>query len=422
MKFWISASAICVAISLFSCQSSKNADAAPSIKEDTVAMADPTMLFGFAVDSFEVKRAKVKWNQSISDILTTHNIHHTSIFELANKAKGVYDVRLLKAGYPYTLISERDSLRTARQFIFEPDPTQYVVFNIADSIYVEKVQKPISVEEREVNVSITSSVYQALDDIGAATSLVHKLVDIFAWQVSFQHLDKNDQLKVIYEERRVDGEVVGIGRIKAAHFIHRKRSYYAFYYDQEGKSDYFDEKGNSLRKTLLRAPLDYKRISSRYTPRRFHPVLKRYKAHLGTDFAAPIGTPIRTVGDGVVLEARYGKYNGNFVKIKHNSNYTTQYLHMSKIARGVRPGSKVKQGQTIGFVGNTGLARGPHLCFRFWKNGKQVDALKVDLPPTEPILASELINFLHTKNVMFHRLNHLELKSPEIATAQIGAM
>jgi len=201
---------------------------------------------------------------------------------------------------------------------------------------------------------------------------------------------------------------VGIGKVKGAYFDHIDKEYYAVNYEKDGKGDYFDKDGNSLRKTFLKAPLDYARISSRYTPRRFHPVLKRYKAHLGTDYAAKVNTPIRTVGDGVVLEARFGKYNGNYVKIKHNSNYSTQYLHMNKIARGIRPGVKVKQGQTIGYVGSTGLATGAHLCFRFWKNGMQVDALKVDLPPSKPIDATELLDFLHLKNVIVQQLNGLQ--------------
>ncbi len=404
----------CLLLIAASCDVVRNQDHKRAIQEyakDSVTVMEPTFLHGFPVDSFGIVSNEVRWNESISDILQDYNIHHSVIYQLAAKAKGVFDVRKLKAGYPYTIIHEQDSLRTARQFFFEPDPTQVVVFNIADSVYVDKILNPVTTREKEIITDIRSSAYQAIVDEGGSPLLVNKLVDVFAWQVDFFHLDKKDRIKVIYEERSVGDEVVEIGRIKAAYFRHLGKDYYAFYYDQDGQSDYFDEDGNSLRKTFLRAPLNYNRISSRYSPRRFHPVLKRYKAHLGTDYAAPTGTPIRTVGDGVVIEATYGKYNGNYVKIRHNSNYTTQYLHMSKIARGVRPGVKVSQGQTIGYVGSTGLARGAHLCFRFWKNGRQVDALKVDLPPTEPILASERVNFLHDKNVMHYRLMQLGTES-----------
>ena len=389
----------------------------PVVVDSVNTAIAPTLLYGFPIDSFQVEQRKVKWNQSISDILTRYNIHHTQIYELADKAKGIYDVRKFKAGYNYTIISERDSLQTARQMIFEPDNRSYVVFNLADSIYVERVNYPVQVVEREIAGEITSSVYQTILDANSSPVLASHLVDIFAWQVSFFHVQKGDKIKVIYEEERIGDKVVGIGKIKSAYFNHMSREYYALYYDQGGKSDYFDEEGNSMRKTFLRTPVDFKktRITSRFSPRRFHPVQKRYKAHLGTDYAAPRGTPIRTVGDGVVLEARFGKYNGNYVKVRHNSNYTTQYLHMSRIARGMKPGTQVKQGQTIGYVGSTGLANGPHVCFRFWKNGRQVDALKVDLPPSEPIVTDHLANFLHQKNVMLHRLSLIDYpEKPEL--------
>lgn len=385
-------------------QESKAHKEAQVLTKDSIEYIEPERLYGFAVDSVEVIQKKIRWNQSLSDILMRHNISSSEIYEMAEKAKGVYDVRKLKAGYTYTLLLGKDSLKTARQFIFEPDNRSHVVFNLADSIYVQKVEYEVKVVEREIVGVIENSVYQTILDAEASPILVNRLVDIFAWQVDFFRIQKGDEFKIIYEEERVGDESVGIGKISAAYFNHFDKPYYAIYYDQKGRSNYFDEEGNSLRKTFLRAPLNYSRISSRYTPRRYHPVLKRYKAHLGTDYAAPVGTPIRTVGDGVILEARFGKYNGNYVKIKHNSNYTTQYLHMSKIARGIRPGRKVKQGETIGFVGSTGLARGPHLCFRFWKNGRQVDALQVDLPSTEPILGTKMADFLHVKNIMMHRL------------------
>lgn len=382
-------------------------------------LPEPTLLYGIAIDSFDVFEGKVKWSQNISEILSNFNISREDIYALANASKGVFDVRKLKAGYPFTIIHERDDLKTARQFIFEPDPTQYVIFNLSDSIYVQSVAKPVVREERVLTAKIESSVYEAVLAEGASPLLVNKLVDIFAWQVDFFRIQKGDEFRVIYDQRSVDGEVVSVDRILGAYFKHFDKEYFAVYYNQEGQEDYFDEDGNSLRKTFLRAPLNYSRISSRYSPRRYHPVQKRYKAHLGTDYAAPVGTEIRSVGDGVILEAKYGQYNGNYVKVKHNSNYTTQYLHMSKIAKGIRPGVTVKQGQTIGYVGSTGLANGPHLCFRFWKNGIQVDALKVDLPPSEPIDPKKLKDFLHVKNVMINKLMKIKEDSAKPMLAQI---
>ncbi|NQZ75781.1 MAG: peptidoglycan DD-metalloendopeptidase family protein [Ekhidna sp.] len=340
----------------------------------------PTLYYGYPIDSFGVVEGKVKWNQNLSEILSNYNVSFQEIHTLAQNSKDVYDVRKLKAGANYSIIHDKDSLKTARQFIFEPSATEYVVYNLVDTIYAEVAQKPIQVSERVLAAEINSSLYNAIIDQGGSPVVVNKLVDVFAWQVDFFRIAKGDKFKVIYEEESVDGKVVGVRSIKGAYFEHWTKPYYAIPFEISGKAEFFDENGNSLRKTLLRAPLNYTRISSRYSLRRFHPVQKRYKAHLGTDYAAPTGTPIRTVGDGVVLEAKYHGGNGNYVKIKHNSNYTTQYLHMSKIAKGIRPGVRVKQGQNIGFVGSTGLANGPHLCYRFWKNGKQVDALKVDIP------------------------------------------
>jgi murein DD-endopeptidase MepM/ murein hydrolase activator NlpD len=206
---------------------------------------------------------------------------------------------------------------------------------------------------------------------------------------------------------------VGLGKIKGAFFEHYGNPYYAINYEQKSGIEYFDPDGKSLRKALLKYPVEFTRISSRYTGRRFHPVQKRYKAHLGTDFAAPTGTPIRSVGDGIILEARYGKYNGNYVKVKHNGIYSTQYLHMSKIARGIKPGTKVKQGQVIGYVGSTGLARGSHLCFRFWKNGVQVDALKVDLPASEPISDENKEEYDALKAGVIQQLDGISYPDPD---------
>lgn len=355
------------------------------ITEVVEEIPEPTLFYGIPIDSFEISTGVVKWNQNLSEILDRYNVSRQELYELSRASRTVYDVRKLKAKATYSIIHERDSLKTARQFIFEPSPTEYVVYNFADTIYAKRYQKPIEIAQRELAVEINSSMYEAILDQNSSPLLVSRLVDVFAWQVDFFRIAKGDRLKVVFDEQMVDGEVIGIGEIKAAWFEHWGKEYYAVPYAQNGKIDFFDEEGNSLRKTFLRAPLSYSRISSRFSLRRFHPVQRRYKAHLGTDYAAPTGTPIRTVGDGVVLEARYHSGNGNYVKIKHNSNYTTQYLHMSKIAKGIRPGVKVEQGKTIGYVGSTGLANGPHLCFRFWKNGRQVDALKVDLPSSNGI-------------------------------------
>jgi murein DD-endopeptidase MepM/ murein hydrolase activator NlpD len=223
--------------------------------------------------------------------------------------------------------------------------------------------------------------------------------------VDFQRLQVGDKFKLIYEEQQVEGITIGISKISGIYFEHFDHPYYAFPFDQGDGVDYFDEDGKSLRKALLKYPIEFTRISSRYNKNRFHPVQRRYKAHLGTDFAAPRGTPIRSVGDGIVQEASYKSSNGNYVKIRHNATYTTQYLHMSKIAAGLNAGDRVKQGQTIGYVGSTGLATGPHLCYRFWKNGVQVDALRVDLPASQPVKGDFLTSFESVKEHLIEKLN-----------------
>lgn len=367
------------------------------------------LFYGFRVDSLNISKGKVKKNQNLSEILTNFNVSNKDIYTLSQASKPIYDVRKLKAGTTYSIIYERDSLQTGRQFIFEPNPTEYVVYHLLDSIYAERHQKTIERNERTLAVKINSSLYETLIEQGTSPLLVNELVDIFAWQVDFFRIAKGDGLKVIFEEILVNHKVVGIGKIKAACFHHWGKKYYAIPFESEEEVHYFDETGKSLRKPFLKAPLNYSRISSRYSLRRFHPVQKKYKAHLGTDYAAPKGTPIRTVGDGTVLEARYRRGNGNYVKIRHNSEYTTQYLHMSKIAKGIRPGVKVRQGKTIGYVGSTGLASGPHLCFRFWKNGRQIDALKVNMPASKKLDHKQLPSFLITADSIKSTLDPIPL-------------
>lgn len=368
---------------------------------DSVIVKAPTLHYGIPVDSFQIAEGEVRRNQNLSEILSEYNVSYQDLHLLSRRSKEVHDVRRLKAGSNYSIIHERDSLKTAQQFIFEPSVSEYVVYHLSDSVYAEKFEKPTEIVSRTLAAEIESSLYNAVLDHGGSAQLVDQLVDVFAWQVDFFRISKGDKFKILFDEERVDDQLVGIRRISGAYFEHHGEDFYAIPFEVDNKTDYFDEEGNSLRKAFLRAPLNYSRISSRFSLRRFHPVQKRYKAHLGTDYAAATGTPIRTVGDGVVLEARYHGGNGNYVKIKHNSNYTTQYLHMSKIAKGIKPGVRVKQGTTIGYVGSTGLATGPHLCFRFWKNGRQVDALKVDLPSSKGISPEQMASFkVHSDSVI----------------------
>jgi murein DD-endopeptidase MepM/ murein hydrolase activator NlpD len=413
-----------VLIASVACEQSDKTDTpaeSTEMAKDTIPVIDTVEVYhGIRLTNTVKIEGKIRWNQTLSKILDKYNVPPETLYTLDRNSREVYDVRKLKAGSQYIILKDTLSEK-ATHFIFEPDALTTVIYHLEDTVMASAIRKPLELVEQSIAVEIKGSVYESVLQAGGSPLLSSKLVDILAWQVDFFKIQAGDRFKVIYIEEQVEGETVGINRIDGVYFEHLGKTYYGIYFDEsDGKEDYFDENGNSMRKTFLRTPLDFGRMTSRFSPRRYHPVLKRYKAHLGTDYAAPVGTPIRSVGDGVVLEAKYAKYNGNYVKIKHNSNYTTQYLHMQKIKTGIRPGAKVKQGQTIGFVGQTGLANGPHVCYRFWKNGRQVDPQHVDLPPSEPISPSLLTAYLHHKNVIVHRLSKLEYANSGEETMAAG--
>ncbi len=368
---------------------------------------EPTILYGMVVDSLHMTEDVVKRNQRFTDLLGNNFVSPAIYQQLHLVPRKIFDFRKIAVNKKYTLLAHRDSLKTAKAIIYEPNAIDYVIFHLEDTLLIEVCQREVITEEKTITGIIQSSLSETIESMGITHELTNRFVDIFAWQIDFQRLQKGDKFKLIYEENLVDGRAIGIGKINGVYFEHFNNSYYAFPFDQGDGLDYFDEQGNSLRKALLKYPIEFTRISSRYSRNRFHPVAKVFRAHLGTDFAASTGTPIRTVGDGIVLEAQYGSANGNYVKIRHNSTYTTQYLHMSKIASGIRPGSRVRQGQTIGYVGSTGLANGSHLCYRFWRNGVQVDALRVDLPPSQPIKDESKAAFMQVAQGIAERLDSI---------------
>jgi len=380
---------------------------------DSVPNIPATILYGIQVDSLKVFESTIKRNQFLGEILSDYQVSDQEIHELSQKAKKVYDVRKIEARKKYTLLYSQDSLPRAEYFIYEPTPIDYVVYKLKDSIEVSLHQKKIDTVRTYATGVIESSLWVTMTNAGADPRLIHELSEVYAWQVDFYRIQKGDKFKVIYEELYVNDEKAGIGKIIGALFNHMESDFYAVYFDQGSGISYFDEEGQSLQKQFLKSPLRYTRISSRYTRKRYHPVLKRYKSHLGTDYAAPTGTPIRSVGDGIVTEAKYSKYNGRYVKVRHNGVYTTQYLHMSKFASGIKSGIRVKQGQVIGYVGSTGLANGPHLCFRFWKNGQQVDALRVKLPPSEPVSDSLSVEYNQVKTLIESELDSISY--PELS-------
>jgi murein DD-endopeptidase MepM/ murein hydrolase activator NlpD len=378
----------------------------PDSTEMTVIEKEPKMLYGMVIpDDHIVIEDKFKRNQFLGDILEEYNVPAKLIHQVSLLSRKIFDPRKITPNTKYTLICEGDSITQAKAMVYEPNAIDYIVFKFDDSLSVNVGQREVTTVEKTVSGVIHSSLSEAMEKQGMPAELTNRFVDIFGWQVDFQRLQDGDKFKLIYEEQEVDGATVGIGNINGIYFEHYDHPYYAFPFDQGDGIDYFDEEGKSLRKALLKYPIEFTRISSRYNLHRFHPVQKRWKAHLGTDFAAPTGTPIRSVGDGIVLEARYKSANGNYVKIRHNATYTTQYLHMSKIAAGLHAGDRVRQGQTIGYVGSTGLATGPHLCYRFWKNGVQVDALRVELPASQPVKKQYMDAFNTVKENLIEKLN-----------------
>jgi murein DD-endopeptidase MepM/ murein hydrolase activator NlpD len=381
---------------------------------------EPTRMFGMVVDGRQVVSSQVKRNQRFSDLLDGYHVDGKALRLLAMIPRNVFDFRKVVAHKNYTLIADADSLKTARALVYEANPVDYVVFHFSDTLVVETCSRETSTVERSIAAEIKSNLSETIESMNISHELTNGFVDIFAWQVDFQRLQKGDKFKLIYTERQVEGKPVGIEDIKGVYFEHFGSPYYAFPFEQNESTDYFDEKGHSLRKALLKYPIEFTRISSRFNPNRFHPVAKVFRAHKGTDFAAPAGTPIRSAGDGIVLEAQYKGGNGNYVKIRHNATYTTQYLHMSRIGNGIHAGARVRQGQTIGFVGSTGLANGPHLCYRFWKNGVQVDALKVQLPAAEPITDNDRPAFDIVKESLIKRLDAIPFPAPPTEIAVVG--
>ena len=352
---------------------------------DTLSDGPKEYFYGYDLDSFEVVKSKVKNGQTFSDLLGAYGINYNTILELERNNNTSFSARNIIAGKSFAVLLRKDTVNYPAYFIYEANVIDYYILALEGTPGITKVSREVEVRKMEVEGVITSSLYHAFESRNLSISLAMELSEIFAWTVDFYKVQKGDAFKAIYYEKFVEEKSVGIERVEAAIFTHYQKPYYAFRFKEDGKFSYFDENGQSAKKLFLKAPLKFSRISSKYNLKRFHPVLKRTKPHLGTDYAAPTGTPIMTVGDGTVIEAGYTAGNGNYVKVKHNSVYTTQYLHMSKFGAGIRKGKRVSQGDVIGYVGSTGLATGPHLCFRFWKNGKQVDPLKEKSVQTTPV-------------------------------------
>jgi len=375
----------------------------------------PNIEYGFNLNDFIVKRDTIKSGDTFGKILEDNQIDFSKIFEIAEKAKDSFDIRKLQVGKPYTLLCTNDSLQEPKCFIYQPNNEDYVVINFQDSIHAYTDTKPVKYVEREVSgvIKSGSNISEALQEQGISVLLAYDMSDIYAWTIDFTRLMPDDKFKVIYTEKYIDDTIfTGIDNVKAAYFDHNKEPFYAFEFETDtikGLKDYFSEDAKNLRRAFLKAPVEYKRISSRYNLRRRIALYgNRIRAHKGTDYSANVGTPIRATANGTVTESRRRGGNGNYVKIKHNNTYSTQYLHMQK--RKAKVGDFVKQGDVIGWVGMTGNTSGPHVCYRFWKNGKQVDPFKQKLPEAEPISDSLKAVYLEFIKPIKSQLDQIEFK------------
>lgn len=388
--------------------------------EEKIVQPIPKIKYGYDYNLYEAKEFKIKRGDTFGAILEQNGIDYPEVYTILQVIKkSEVNIRKLKIGKPYTLLFTKDSIPKAHAFIYHPGVESYDVIQLKDSLYAKKVKKPVRVVELQATGVIASSLYDTMNASGYNSNLTYYLADVYAWTIDFNRLAKGDRFKVIYTERFVDDSIsIGIEKIKAAYFEHRNKPLYAFEFKTDsikGIVDYFDDNAKNLRRAFLKAPVSFSRISSRYNLKRRIAYYGRVKPHKGTDYAAAVGTPIMATANGTVTKASYSRGNGNYVKIKHNSTYATQYLHMKR--RKVRVGQYVKQGDVIGWVGMTGNTSGPHVCYRFWKNGRQVDPFRQKLPEAKPIskkLKDQFLTYIEPVKTQLNCLSFEENKEDVI--------
>ena len=375
---------------------------------DSTEVEEIVYKYGIPTDRYNVKYGIVKPGQTLSVILSEHGLSKKEIHELSQNAEGTFDVRKIKDGQAYAVFTTQDSVATPRYFVYEEDPKSYIVFDLKESHNVSRGKNPVEWRQKEVKGQVESSLWVAMQNNNTSPQLAIVLSHIFGWSIDFFGLQKQDEFRVIYEQEYVDGKGLQNFHVLAASFRASDSTYYAIPFVQDGEELYYNEKGNSLEGAFLKAPLDYYRISSRFTNSRYHPVLKRYRAHHGVDYAAPTGTPVYAIGSGKVIAKGYqAGGGGNYVKIRHNSVYTTTYMHLSRFAKGLKVGSTVKQKEVIGYVGSTGLSTGPHLDFRVYENGKPINPLLIKSQPKKPISSANMQQYTAVRDSLIQRLSAL---------------
>lgn len=357
------------------------------------------------VDSFISESGYIGRNQPLSSLLGEYGISAKRVYELTQKSEGVFDLRKIRYGQPYKLFFSPDSLYELKYFVYEHSPQDYLAVDFSDSIQLWVGKKQIDTLRSFFTGSIETSLWNLMKEKNANPMLAIELSEMYAWSIDFFGLQKGDSIRVVYDELYVDSISVGIGDIRGGYFRHMNTDFWAIPFVQDSLRDYYDEEGKSLRKAFLKAPLRFSRISSRFSHSRLHPILKIRRPHHGVDYAAPTGTPVLAIGDGWVTERSYSRGAGNMVRIKHNSVYATAYLHLSRFGEGIQKGSYVKQGDVIGYVGSTGLSTGPHLDFRFYKNGSAIDPLKVEAPPVDPVREPNMERYRRVRDSVMNIIN-----------------
>ncbi|MDI5886933.1 M23 family metallopeptidase [Flavobacterium yafengii] len=384
--------AIIVLFSLISCNKSDEI-----LEKEIIKPAVKKIEFGFEYSDFNVIQDTIQKGDTFGTLLEEQNIGEREVYDIIAKVRDTFDVRTIRINRPFTILRSKNKKNDLQVFIYQPDALNYYVVDLRDTaVVVYKKTKPITIKRRTIGGVLKESLSETLGNAKIEGALASKISKIYAYSIDFMKLKKGDRFAITFTERFINDTVYdGVEELEASFFEYKGKIIYAFPFAQNPDSDkieYYDEDGKTLKNFFLKSPIKFSRISSRFSTSRFHPVQHRWKAHKGTDYAAPRGTPITATAGGVVEQSGFTAGNGNFVKVKHNGTYSTQYLHMSKIL--VRRGQRVSQGQVIGLVGSTGLATGPHVCYRFWKNGVQVDALRLKLPTGEPMTGNNKSRFI----------------------------
>ena len=406
-------------LSLAACRSEK----APTADDETAEEPQHTLVYGIVADNYRTEQGEVGSGETLGKILDRYGVSAATIDKLDKAAADIFPLRKIRAGRPFTAFLTTDSLSAGRLdwLVYEKDVTDYVVFGFAgDSVSVTTGQKDVDIRRRRCSSTIETSLWGAIMRDSLPNALAAEMEDIYQWTIDFFGLQKGDSFTVIYDEKVIDSTFVGIGRVWGAKFTHGGKEVYAIPFKQNDKIQYWEYGGASLRKQLLKAPLKFTRISSRFSNARLHPIYRVYRPHHGVDYAAPKGTPVHAVADGVVIFKGWGGGGGNTLKIKHAGNLVTGYLHLSGYAKGIANGTHVSQGQLIGYVGSTGASTGPHLDYRIWKNGTPIDPLKVPQEPAEPIAKENMAKFEAVRDRIVAELNGTA--TPDMIVTQLDSI